>query len=169
MNPRIELLQEQFGRLPDLVSAAVQGLSPQQLAYRPAEAANSIAWLVWHLTRIQDDHLADLAGSEQVWTGKDWERAFDLPFASAETGFGASPKDVAALDGTTEENLLGYFADTHRRTAEIIGGFSDADLDRIVDDSFDPPVTAVVRLSSVLGDDLQHLGQAAYVRGLQGA
>ena len=42
----------------------------------------------------------------------------------------------------------------------------DDDLDRVVDTRWDPPVTVGVRLVSVIADDLQHVGQAAYVRGL---
>ncbi len=54
----------------------------------------------------------------------------------------------------------------HARTAEFVAGLSAADLDRVVDESWDPPVTLGVRLVSVVDDDAQHAGQAAYVRGL---
>jgi hypothetical protein len=53
----------------------------------------------------------------------------------------------------------------HARTAGFLRGLTDNDLDRVVDENWDPPVTLGVRLVSVLDDDLQHVGQAAYVRG----
>jgi len=73
------LLTESFGRIPDLARRAVTGLTSEQLVARPGPDANPIAWLVWHLTRVQDDHVADLAGTEQVWTADGWARRFDLP------------------------------------------------------------------------------------------
>lgn len=102
-----DLLVDAFGRIRDAVRGAVRGLTSEELACRVDDEANSIAWLVWHLSRIQDDHVAAAAGAEQVWT-----------------------------------------------------------LDRVVDTSWDPPVTLGVRLVSVVADDLEHAGQAALVRGV---
>ena len=63
-----EVLLDAFTRIHGMVHDAVGGLTVDQLAFRPDPDANSIAWLVWHLTRIEDDHVADLAQREQVWT-----------------------------------------------------------------------------------------------------
>jgi hypothetical protein len=54
----------------------------------------------------------------------------------------------------------------HERTTAFLAGLSDEDLDRVVDDRWDPPVTLEVRLVSTIGDDLQHAAQAAYVLGV---
>ncbi len=45
-------------------------------------------------------------------------------------------------------------------------GLQPADLDVVVDERWDPPVTLGVRLVSVVNEVNQHVGQAAYVRGL---
>ncbi|MGI8665625.1 MAG: mycothiol transferase [Jatrophihabitans sp.] len=160
-----DLLSDAFGRVAELVSSAIAGLSTQQLAVRPAGQANSIGWLIWHLTRIQDDHVADAAGGEQVWTGAGWYDRFGLPFDPAATGYGQRAADVAAVQ-VSAELLAGYHEAVHRRTADYLAGLSAADLGRVVDENWDPPVTLGVRLVSVLSDDLQHVGQAAYARGL---
>ena len=160
-----ELLVDAFDRVRGVVAAAVSGLSPDQLAWRADEGANSIAWLVWHLTRIQDDHLAGVAGTEQVWTTGGWADRFDLPFTPDSTGYGHGPADVAAVRAAADL-LLGYHDATHERTIAHVATLTDADLPRIVDASWDPPVTLAVRLVSVVSDNLQHAGQAAYVRGL---
>ena len=47
-----------------------------------------------------------------------------------------------------------------------MSGLTDADLPRVVDERWDPPVTLGVRLVSVISDCLQHAGQAAFVRGI---
>jgi uncharacterized damage-inducible protein DinB len=145
---------------------AVEGLTAEQLTARVGPEANPIAWLAWHLARVQDDHVAEVAGSEQVWTAGGWADRFDLPFDRSATGYGFSADDVAAVRVDSADLLLGYAAAVHERTAEFLRGLSDDDLDRVVDTNWDPPVTLGVRLVSVLSDDLQHIGQAAYVRGL---
>jgi hypothetical protein len=160
-----EILADAFERIRDAVHPAVNGLSPEELAYRPDPEANSIAWLVWHLTRIQDDHVAGLDGGEQVWKAGGWAERFALPLDDADTGYGHGPEDVAAVVADAQL-LLGYFEDVHQRTQRFVGALAETDLDRVVDRDWDPPVTMSVRLVSVIADDLQHAGQAAYVRGM---
>jgi uncharacterized damage-inducible protein DinB len=165
-----ELLTDAFGRIRDVVHGAVDGLTPGQLAYRPESEANSIAWLVWHLARIQDDHIADVASTGQVWSsardGTSWADRFALPFAVTATGYGHGTEAVAAVQVKSGELLTGYYDAVHEETIKYVRGLTDSDLDRIVDKSWDPPVTLGVRLVSVISDDLQHAGQAAYLRGL---
>ncbi|MFF3749270.1 DUF664 domain-containing protein [Streptomyces sp. NPDC002018] len=160
-----DLLIDAFGRIRETVHEAVDGLSPDELAVRLDDGANSIAWLVWHLTRIQDDHIADAAGLEQVWTAREWSARFALPLPRGATGYGHSPKDVAALGGVSAELLTGYHDAVHDQTVGFIRTVKDAGLQRVVDDAWVPPVTLGVRLVSVISDDLQHAGQAAFVRG----
>jgi hypothetical protein len=160
-----ELLVDSFNRIKEGVHDAVEGLDREGLAERPGPEANSIAWLVWHLARIQDDHVADLAGSEQVWTAQGWAQRFGLPFDDADTGYGHSPTEVDAV--RVEPDLLtGYLDAVHDQSVAYVSGLGLEDLDRIVDERWDPPVSLGVRLVSVLNDDQQHVGQAAYVRGL---
>ncbi len=161
-----EVLTDGFGRIQEVVHQAVEGLTPEQLTASPAPGANTIAWLVWHLTRVQDDHVADLMGTEQVWTAGGWAGRFELPFPVADTGYGHRAEDVAAVRVDSADLLTGYHDAVHEATAAWAGGLDEAALDRIVDDAWDPPVTLGVRLVSVLSDDLQHAGQAAYLRGL---
>lgn len=159
------LLDDAFGRVREVVHEVVEGIDPHHLTLRPAPGANTIAWLVWHLARVQDDHVADLAGTEQVWTSAGWAARFGLPFDDAATGYGQDADDVAAVTASAEL-LLGYFDAVHQRSAAYLRTLSAADLDDVVDTAWDPPVTRGVRLVSVLSDDLQHAGQAAYLRGL---
>jgi Protein of unknown function (DUF664) len=161
-----DLLVDAFGRIRQAVRRAVDGLTAEQLAFRVDPEANSIAWLVWHLTRIQDDHVADAAQAEQVWTSRGWVERFGLPFDPLTTGYGHRPGEVAAVRVESGELLLGYHDAVHQQTVRYVERLTDADLDRIVDRSWDPPVSLGVRLVSVIADDLQHAGQAAYVRGV---
>jgi uncharacterized damage-inducible protein DinB len=160
-------LIESLNRVLEEVNAVLDGLAEDDLAARPAPDANSIAWLLWHLTRVQDDHVAEVAGTEQVWTSGGFAAEFGLPFDTAETGYGHSAEKVAQVR-VTGSVLQKYYEAVHQQTVAYLRGLSEADLDRIVDERWDPPVTLGVRLVSVINDDTQHVGQAAYVRGLLG-
>lgn len=161
-----EVLVDAFGRIRDSVHRVVGGLDAETLAWLPDPGANSIAWLVWHLTRIQDDHIADVAGTAQVWISGGWCERFALPFDDTATGYGQSAAEVRSVRVAGAELLAGYHDAVHDETLRFLAGVCDPDLDRIVDESWDPPVTLGVRLVSVVTDDLQHVGQAAYVRGM---
>jgi uncharacterized damage-inducible protein DinB len=161
-----DILGDAFGRLPDLVAAAVHDLTPEQLRWQPATGANSIGWLVWHATRVQDDHLADLVGDEQIYISGEWAPRFGLKPDPSDTGYAHSPAQVAAVAPESAQALQDYFAAVHERTVRYVEGLAAGDLDRVVDTAWDPPVTLGVRLISVYDDDAQHFGQAAYVRGL---
>jgi hypothetical protein len=136
---------------------------------RVGEEANTIAWLVWHLTRIQDDHIAGVAAVEQRWTANGWAERFALPFDAAATGYGHSADEVAQVRVESGALLVDYYDDVHSQTLAYVAGLNDSDLDRIVDRRWDPPVSLGVRLVSVIGDNLEHAGQAAFVKGLLGA
>jgi len=161
-----ELLVDAFGRVRQAVHGAVKGLSADELAFRLDDDSNSVAWLVWHLTRVQDDHVADAAGTSQVWSDDGWDRRFGLPFPAEETGYGQDADDVAAVRVPSGDLLTGYHDAVHERTLQYVGTLADDDLDRVVDESWNPPVTLGVRLVSVINDDMQHAGQAAFVRGV---
>lgn len=159
------LLVDAFGRVREAVHAAVEGLTAEQLTFRVDPAANTIAWLVWHLTRIQDDHVAGLAGGQQVWHRDGWLARMALPFGPDEHGYGHDPRQVAAVD-VPADLLLGYHDAVHDRTVGYVEGLGDEEYDDVVDRSWDPPVTRAVRLVSIVEDDLQHVGQAAFLRGV---
>lgn len=161
-----DLLVEEYGRLPELVRLAVDGLDADQLVATPAASANSVAWLVWHLTRVQDHHVSELLGDAQLYLADGWHERFGRGPDPEDHGYGHTALDVASVRPTSGVDLVAYYDAVHARTIEYLSGLTPSDLDRIVDERWDPPVSLGVRLTSILEDDLQHAGQAAYVRGL---
>jgi uncharacterized damage-inducible protein DinB len=166
MTTSTDILEDAFTRIRDTVRRAAHGLSDAELATRVDDGANSIAWLVWHLTRVQDDHIADVAGTDQVWTRDGWHERFGLPFAPDATGYGQSADEVAQVAGLSSEQLIGYHDAVYEATVAYLRTLGNADFERVVDEAWDPPVTLAVRLVSVISDDLQHAGQASFVRGM---
>jgi DinB family protein len=160
-----ELLADAFSRVGGMVHDAVEGLSDEELLFRVDDGANPIAWLIWHLGRVQDDHVAQVAGTEQLWTASGWAERFGLSLPIADTGYGHRAEQVAAViaDAAT---LLGYYDAVEQATLQFVRGLSEDDLDRVVDERWTPPVTLGVRMVSVIDDDVAHAAQAAYVRGI---
>jgi len=163
VEPAQEILRDSFERIRELVVQLTDGLPPEVADYRPDADANSVSWLLWHLTRIQDDHVVGLSGGEQAWDR--WRARFNLPLDDWDTGYSHSSAQVAAVRADPAL-IAGYHDDVHQLTLRYLDQISADELARVVDRRWDPPVTASARLVSVIGDALQHLGQAAYVRGL---
>jgi uncharacterized damage-inducible protein DinB len=159
-----DLLQDGYGRIAEVVAEVLDGIDDATLLARVEPGSNTVAWLVWHLVRVQDDHLADAFGARQVWADG-WAERFGLPLDPRDTGYGHDDAQVGAVRAGAAL-LLGYAQAVHERSLDLLASLSDEDLERVVDTRWDPPVTLGVRLVSVLADDLQHAGQAAYLRGL---
>jgi uncharacterized damage-inducible protein DinB len=162
------LLVETYGRIPPLAQRAVDGVTPDKLVEPPGAGANTIAWLVWHLARVQDHHVAELLGTEQIWVGDGWAARFGLEPDPQNTGYGHTADQVLTVRPENAETLLEYLDAVQARTLSMLDGLEPAELDRVVDKRWDPPVTLGVRLVSIADDSLQHAGQAAYVKGLLG-
>jgi hypothetical protein len=160
------LLLELYGRIPPLAREAVKGLTGEQLMHRPTPSANHLGWLIWHTARVEDHQPAEVGGYEQVWVTDNWAGRFGDPVDTDDHGYGHTSEQVAGVRTPSAEDLLAYLDAVHERTAGFLRGLTGADLDRVVDRNWDPPVTLGVRLVSVAEDCLQHLGQAGYVRGL---
>jgi len=163
------LLVELFGRVREHVEEVVEGLDPADLVVQPEPGSNPIGWTIWHLTRVQDHHVSELVERDQVWVEHGWATRFGLTTADPDdNGWGHTAEQVAALRPESGRVLLDYYTAVEHRTLDLLASTTAADLDRVVDRRWDPPVTLGVRLVSIADDDIQHAGQAAYVKGLLG-
>jgi hypothetical protein len=166
MTTTTDTLTDAFQRIQQVVRRTVEGASEEVLTFRADADANTVAWLVWHLTRVQDDHVSELAGVDQLWVDGGWHERFGLPFEAEATGYGQSSSDVASVRGVSPVDLIGYHDAVCARTIDYVATLDDNDFARVVDTSWNPPVTLAARLVSVISDDLQHAGQASFVRGI---
>ena len=160
-----EILRDSFTRLIEHVDRITEDLADEVSFYRPTADANSIAWLIWHSARVQDAQVAHIAGIEQVWFSAGWVDRFALDLPRDSHGYGHTAEEVGKVRAPADL-LAGYYHAVHTMTLEYIAGVTDAELARIVDENWEPPVTASVRLVSIIDDCAQHLGQAAYIEGI---
>ena len=164
-NAARELLRDSFARIIEHVNNLTDDLTDDISFFRPTATANSIAWLIWHSARIQDAQLADIAGTDQVWFTGGWVDQFGLDLPRDAHGYGHSPDEVGKVR-VPADLLAGYYHAVHKVTLEYIASVTTDELARVVDTNWNPPVTASMRLVSIIDDCAQHLGQAAYVRGI---
>ncbi len=160
-----DILLDGLDRVRETVHTLLDDVPEEQLAEPPAPGANTVAWLVWHLTRVLDDHVSDAFDLDMVWTSGGWYDRFALPFPASAHGYGMTFDEVLQVRASADD-LRGYFDATYAMASEQLRTVEDADLDRVVDESWDPPVTLGVRLVSVLNDCTQHVGQASYAAGI---
>ncbi|HEU4998802.1 MAG TPA: DinB family protein [Lapillicoccus sp.] len=164
-------LLEGFNRTPELVQTALDGMSDADLTRRVDPDANTIAWLVWHTARMQDGQVAmaqralGRSDTEQVWTSRGFADRFGLDVGDREVGYGMTSDQVAGIVAPADL-LVEYHQAVHDHTVAFLESLDDKDYGRVVDRHWDPPVTLLARLVSIEQDAVQHLGQAAYVRGV---
>lgn len=161
------LLIDGYGRVSEVLERTLKDLAPDDLAWQPRPESNSIGWLTWHLTRIQDDHIASLMGEEQLWVKDGWHDKFNYPSGSNDLGHGHTPEQIAFIRSDSE-TLLGYHKAVSLRTKEYLRSLTLEDLDRVLNEpQYQPLPTVGVRIISVLADNLRHAGQCEYLRGLK--
>ena len=162
-----DLIIDALERIHGILQRTLDGLTLEELHHQPRADANSIAWLVWHLTRVQDVSLSSISDQEQLWISQGWHANFGLPADRKQDGFGHTPEDVAAFRVASGQMLLDYHESVLERSKTYVAELTPEALDRELNEpQWEPLPTVGVRLVSVLSDNLQHAGQASYVRGL---
>lgn len=153
----------EFARRPIEAAKGLPALKAQQLNAHPADHPNSVAWLLWHAGREVDVQLAHLSGQEQRWDA--YRDRFDLGELGDSVGYGHSAEQAAHITVDDHQLLIDYLEATLDALIDYLSGLSDADFDEVIDRHWDPPVTRGVRLTSIIDDAAQHVGQAAYAAG----
>ncbi|MFA5310044.1 MAG: DinB family protein [Dehalococcoidales bacterium] len=162
-----QLIVDIYKRMTEEVEHTLDGLTTADLHQRPAPGANSIGWLIWHATRSMDRTIGDAILGEQLWVRDGWHRKFNMPPDPLDTGYGHTDAQVDALKIPDVQTLLDYHRAVMRVMLAAMDKLTEEELDKEYPFSLEPGAKrAFARriLSNV--HDIQHVGQAAYVRGL---
>ena len=154
---------------------ALDGLTFDELNWRPRPEANSVAFIVWHVARVEDCWFQRfLADTTEVWVARGWHERLGLPEES--WGYGYSVERLAAFPALREEDLRGYFDAVRKSTLIRLRDMTEADLDRVPGRSPFPGSPSSSRFAEftvarmfrqLIGEEYQHLGHVNYIRGLQ--
>jgi hypothetical protein len=163
-----QFILDLFLRIAHDVEQVLEGLNEEELPHHPDPNGNSIGWLVRHLTRSHDRNISELAGQKQLWITEGWSVQFGRPPDPAETGFGHIREDAKAFRAPNGRMLLNYNQAVVERIREyMLHTLSEGELDReAYSPTFQNTWSVRRRLLGILSEGLQHVGQAAYVRGL---
>jgi len=144
------------------IKTATDGLTDDQLHYRPTADTNSIAWLIWHLSRWRDRIGSRICVEDEIWVSGGWAEKFGIE--ADRTGLGDTPEQVEAFR-VDRDLLLGYAEAVHETTVKRVSGLTQDQFDRPVGYIQDerPAWNALV---SVLSDSGHHIGQVSYLRGM---
>jgi hypothetical protein len=162
-----DVVLDALERIRRTLRRTLEGLTLEEIHRQPRADTNSIGWLAWHLTRVQDNGISGLAGQEQAWISQGWHARFGMDPDPDNEGFGHTPEQVAAFRAPSVQTLLDYHESVVERSKAYVARLTPADFDRTLNEpEWQPLPTVGVRLVSILSDNLQHTGQAAYLRGL---
>jgi hypothetical protein len=160
-----DLYLDALRRSDEGLKRAVEDLTGEELRNQPAgTGSNPIGWLVWHLTRTRDSIIASINGAPTVWDGGGWASRFGMEGELPRF----MPDNVHTFDPKDFETLMGYFDEVAGQSAKVVEALSDEDMSRMVESAVPgrPAQPVVARLGVILNDNIQHIGQVAYLRGL---
>ncbi|WP_029089484.1 mycothiol transferase [Brevibacterium album] len=160
-----DVLIEAAGRPAEAARALRGSLARGALNVHPANHPNSPAWLLWHSGRELDSQLSELTGASEVWTGRAFSERSGLGALGESIGLGHTGEQARAIAVDDPDVLLDYLTAVTEELCAYVRTLREADLDTVIDESWDPPVTRGVRLVSMIDDAVQHVGQAAYAAG----
>ncbi len=145
------------------IHQATEGLTDEQIYHQPSSDTNSMAWLIWHLSRWRDNISAAIAGEPQVWVSEGWAQRFDIE--PGRTGLGDSLEQVAAFR-VERDLLLSYASAAHNALVERVSRMTAEDFDKEIEYMPGSSRPAWRALISVMGDSSEHTGQINYLRGM---
>ncbi len=145
-----DLLSDGYGRVLTELEHVLEGLKPEDLNWQPRPDCNSIGWLAWHLTRVQDASISFVMRAEQLWIKDNWHSKFDRPADPGDIGTGHTLEMVAAFKSPDAATLIDYHHAVLERSKGYFNTLTSEDLDRVLKMKWLPPLTT---LGSFLGHD----------------
>ncbi|MFQ6029716.1 MAG: DinB family protein [Dehalococcoidia bacterium] len=160
-----EFIEDAFNREQQFLQEAIQDLTPQELVWRPGPEANTIGWTLWHMLRVEDMWFQFFIQRQlELWEREGWHEKFGLP--TRDNGFGHSPEQVANFPALDLAQLLQYGAAVRAGTLSYLRGLAPDDFDTVPREQR-PELSVGAVFRQVTGELYQHVGQIAYLKGLQ--
>ena len=161
-----ELIADALEKETGFLMEALDGLTPEEMSWQPAPDANSIGWILWHMVRVEDMWIQFFAqfGAE-LWETEGWHEKFGLP--TRDNGFGHTSEQVNNFPGIGLQQFLEYRASVREHTLAYLNTLGPADMETVPRERR-PEMSLGAMFRQIIGEMYQHVGQIAYLRGLQG-
>jgi len=162
-DPIKSALNEYYGKL----KQSLEGLTPEELIWQPAPESNHILWTAWHMARVSDRWAsATVLGGQELWTKGGWAKK--LGMSEDRYGRGETPDEAKDFPSISIELVLEYYDAAHASMLAMIDALERSDMDRDVYAEYrDESLNIGWILGHILTEESQHLGQVAYLRGMQ--
>ena len=145
----------------------LDGLTSQELRLQAQPDANHIIYIVWHMARVEDGWIARASGLDQIWILSDWPQILGLNPERTNSGVDWSIDQVREMPVVAIEDLLGYYADVRDRTLAVFDKMTEADMGTTHVHGYYGTVTNAWIFGHIIVEESQHLGQIAFIRGMQ--
>ena len=147
------------------LSEALEGLSQEEVNWAPAPHCNSIAFILWHVTRVEDVLIHPI--SQRIagvyWT-QGWQERLGIP--ATEIGYQYTEEQLQAWSAPKFEDLQEYAQAVHERTLAFVETLTPEKLLEVPRPDY-PNQTIGVILAHLATEIAQHVGQISYLRGVQ--
>jgi uncharacterized damage-inducible protein DinB len=159
-----EAIQSGLEEYLQALKRAIEGLTPTEIRWQPTPHTNHIAWLVWHMARVEDGWVSRLRRCPVVWQADGWADRFHMDPASG--GFGQTMEEVRAMPDIPLPDLMAYFDAVRAVTRHALAQATEADLAQEYPHPGIGPRTGAWIVGHILVEVSQHVGQVALLRGM---
>jgi len=142
----------------------IEGLTSAEIRWQPTLHTNHIAWLVWHMARVEDVWVSRLRRRPAVWQADGWADRFHMDPTSS--GAGQTMEDVRAMPEIPLADLMAYFDAVRAVTRDYLDQATDADLSQEYPHPRLGLRTGIWIVGHLLVEESQHVGQVALLRGM---
>ena len=163
-----DFILDNLDRTQRALMAAIDGLTAEELTRRPGAESNPISFILWHQARCEDTYVQSLIRQQpQIWVSEKWYRKLNLPEDPWENGNDYTAEQVATFTVPELEDLLGYTRAVRALTVECLKGMPLDEFDEVIEQPELGGINVGSLFSYMLSEITQHIGQIAYLRGLQ--
>lgn len=160
-----DILKTGFSECSEHLDNALNDLTPEERRFQPTPESNHIDFILWHMVRAEDTllNLAILRRPE-LWERESW--AEKLGIFDEGNGYGFSSEQSSGIAAYPLDGLMEYRGAVRAETIGYIDSLTEADLSHLPNPRR-PEFPVGETLKHIIVEISQHVGQIAYIRGMQ--
>ena len=150
----------------DELRKALDGLTSEERRFQPTPDSHHIDFAVWHMARVEDLWVQGFAqGTQQIWQKDGWSEKFGIP--ERDSGFGYTLEQLTNLPQFDIDDIMAYYDSVRKETLRHLDGLTAEELARCPNEERRPGYSIGKMYSHIIVEESQHVGQIAYIRGIQ--